>query len=139
ETRVRTIASEARHRVAIGDSAKRRLDVHPPDGKGGLQRPLGHLEDVLLLDKRHLQVELRELELAVGPQVLVSKAARDLVVTLESGDHQELLEELGRLRQRVETTALRPARNHEVARSHGRRLGEDRCLELEKPILTKST
>ena len=36
------------------------------------------------VDERHLDVELGELGLAVGAQVLVAEAARDLVVALEA-------------------------------------------------------
>ena len=69
-------------------------------------RLLDELEDVLLLDERHLEVDLRELRLAVGAQVLVAEAARDLEVALEAGHHQQLLELLRRLRQRVELAAV---------------------------------
>ena len=61
-----------------------------------------HRQDVFLVDERHLDVDLRELGLAVGAQVLVAEAAGDLVVALDAADHQQLLEELRRLRQRVE-------------------------------------
>ena len=61
-----------------------------------------HREHVFDADERHLDVDLGELGLAVGAQVLVAEAARDLVVALDAGDHQQLLEELRRLRQRVE-------------------------------------
>ena len=54
----------------------------------------------------HLDVELGELRLAIAAQVLVAEAARDLEVAVVAGDHQQLLELLRRLRQRVE---LRPA------------------------------
>jgi hypothetical protein len=50
----------------------------------------------------HLEVELGELGLAVGTQVLVAHAARDLEVAVVPRDHQELLEDLRRLRQRIE-------------------------------------
>ena len=59
-------------------------------------------------DEGHLDVDLGELGLAVGPQVLVAEAAGELVVALEAGDHQQLLEQLRRLRQGVE--AARGAR-----------------------------
>ena len=45
--------------------------------------------------------------LAVGAQVLVAKAARDLVVAVDAGDHEDLLEDLRRLRQRVELCGCR--------------------------------
>ena len=61
-----------------------------------------HADDVVGVDERHFQVELRELRLPVGPQVLVAEAAGDLHVAVVAGDHQDLLVELRRLRQRVE-------------------------------------
>ena len=60
--------------------------------------------------ERHLDVDLRELGLAVGAQVLVAEAARDLEVAVEARDHQDLLEELRRLRQRVELAVVDAAR-----------------------------
>ena len=66
------------------------------------QQPLVDVDHVLDADERHLDVELGEVGLAVGAQVLVAEAAGDLVVALEARDHQQLLEELRRLRQRVE-------------------------------------
>ena len=54
------------------------------------------------VDEGHLDIELRELRLAVGALRFIAETARDLEVAVESGDHQELLHLLGRLRQGVE-------------------------------------
>ena len=43
---------------------------------------------------RELEVELTELELSVGAEILVSPAGCDLVVAVEPADHEQLLEEL---------------------------------------------
>ena len=43
-----------------------------------------HGHDVVGVGEAHLDVELHELELAVGAQVLVAQAARDLVVAVET-------------------------------------------------------
>ena len=67
------------------------------------------LEDVVLLDERHLEVDLGELRLPVSSQVLVAEAASDLVVAVEPRDHQQLLEDLRALRQGVETPRIDPA------------------------------
>ena len=71
---------------------------------------LDHREDVLLVDEGHLDVELRELEAAVRAGCLVAQAPHDLVVAVLSGHHQELLELLRRLRERVERPGPQPAR-----------------------------
>ena len=63
-------------------------------------------EDHLAVRERHLEVELGDLLDAVGPQVLVPEAAGDLVVALEAGDDEQLLEDLRRLREREEAAGL---------------------------------
>ena len=67
-------------------------------------------------------------------EVLVAEAAGDLVVALEAGHHQQLLEELRRLRQRVERARADAGRDEEVARALGRGAGEDRRLDLEEVV-----
>ena len=103
--------AEARHRLVVAhprQRRRRRLDAAGPEQPR--EHPLDHLDHVVLLDERHLEVELRELRLAVGAQVLVPEAAGDLVVALEAGHHQQLLEQLRRLRQRVEDARAACAR-----------------------------
>ena len=90
-------------------------------------------EDVVLLDEAHLDVELVELaRRAVGARVLVAEARRDLEIAVEAGDHDQLLELLRRLRQRVELAGMQPRRHQEVAGAFRRRCGQDRRLELEE-------
>ena len=60
---------------------------------------------VLLDDEAHLEVDLRELGLAVEAQVLVAEAAHDLEVAIDARDHEQLLEDLRRLGERVELAA----------------------------------
>ena len=91
-----------------------------------------HLEDVFLRAKRHLDVELDELDEPVGALVLVAHTARDLHVVAEAGDHQDLLEHLRRLRQRVEMAGIEAAWHEIVARAFGRRFDHHRRLDLEE-------
>ena len=84
--------------------------------------------------KRHLDVDLRELRLAIGAQILVAEAAHDLHVAIHPGNHQDLLEDLRRLRQREELAGVHAARHEVVARAFGRRPGEDRRLDLEEAL-----
>src|SRR5262249_20004484 len=83
----------------------------------------------------HFEVELRELRLAVDAEVLVAVAAGDLEVSLEAGNHQQLLELLWRLRQRVEVAAVDARRHEIVAGSLGRLVRERRRLDLNEVAL----
>ena len=105
------------------------------DGLGGGEHRLADGgQHVVLGDEAHLGVELHELVLAVGAQVLVAQAAGDLVVAVDAGDHQQLLEQLGRLRQGVERTRLLPRRHEELAGTLGRRRHEHRRLHLDEAL-----
>src|ERR1022692_576428 len=102
---------------------KRRRDVGAEDVLPELlQHALEQRVDVLAVDERRLDVHLGELHLAVGAQVLVPEAARDLEIPLHPGDHQDLLELLRGLRKGIELPRV-DARGHDVfARPLGRAL-----------------
>src|SRR3989454_4794887 len=85
-----------------------------------------------LFRSRRLEVDLRELRLAVIAQILVAEAARQLEVAVEARHHEQLLVDLGRLRQGVELPRVYPRRHEVVARTLRGRLGQDRGLDLEK-------
>ena len=86
------------------------------------------------VDEAHLEVELGELRLAIAAQVLVAEAAGDLEVAVEAGDHEELLELLGALRQGVDRARLEARRDDEVAGALGGALDQDRRLDLDEPV-----
>ena len=87
-----------------------------------------------LRQERGLDVELREFGLAIGAQILIAKAAHDLIVAVEACDHQQLLEDLRRLRQREELARMRAARHEIVARALRRRLGQHRRLKIDEAV-----
>ena len=97
---------------------------------------LDRREYVVLRDKAHFQIELIELaRRAVGARILVAETWRDLKIPVETGNHDQLLELLRRLRQGVEFSRMQ-ARGHEiVAGAFRRRSGEDRRLEFEEALL----
>ena len=76
-----------------------------------------------------------KLRLAVGAQVFVAKATRDLVVLIQAGDHANLFEDLGRLRQREEFARLHARRHDVITRAFGSRLDQVRCFDLRKALL----
>ena len=133
EPHVRTVGPEAGDRLVVGEARERSGQIHTAGRERRPKDALRGSHHVLLLDERHLDVELGELELAVGAQRLVPEAAGDLVVALEARDHQELLEELRRLRQRVESAALHARRDHEVTCALGRGARQDRRLDVDEP------
>ena len=67
-----------------------------------LDHALSERHHLSLVRKRQLYIDLSEFRLAISAQVLIAETSSDLVVTVETRDHQQLLEELGRLRQRKE-------------------------------------
>jgi hypothetical protein len=97
-------------------------------------QPFDERHDLGLGEERSLDVELGEFRLAVRAQVLVAKAAHDLVVAVEARDHQQLLEDLGRLRQCKEFARVGAARHEIVARTLRSRLGEHRRLEVDEAM-----
>ena len=100
-----------------------------------VQHRLDRGEHVFLRHERHFEIELIELaRRAVGAARLVAKARRDLEIAVEARDHQQLLELLRRLRQRVELARMQPARHVIGARPRASR-GQDRRLELGEALL----
>ncbi len=102
-------------------------------------QPLHQRHDLVLGQERGLDVDLREIRLAVGAQVLVAETAHDLVVAVEAADHQQLLEDLRRLRQREELARVRPRRHEVVARALRGRLGQHRRLDVDEAVRVEVT
>ena len=132
---VRLVRAEAVDGLAIGE-AWEGVIVERSAGDHGARHGQRHLlhpgHHVFLAHEAHLQVELRELRLAVAAQVLVAEAAGDLEVAVEAADHQQLLELLRALRQGVDVARLETRGHDEVARTLGRGLDEQRRLDLHE-------
>ena len=61
--------------------------------------------------KTHFGIELHELVLAICSQVFVTQASSNLVVPVDTSNHQQLLPQLRRLRQRIKRSRLFARRN----------------------------
>src|SRR2546427_10163335 len=85
------------HRFAPGDARERPGDLVARLVPQGDQYGLHVAEHVLHPDERRLEVDLRELRLAVIAQILVAEAARQLGVAVQTRPHEHLLVVLGRL------------------------------------------
>ena len=87
------------------------------------------------VEKRRLDVDLRELRLTVGAQVFVAKTLHDLIVAIEARHHQHLLEQLRRLRQCVELAVMDAGGHQELPRAFRRRFVQDRRLDIDEAVL----
>ena len=101
EAQIRLIRAVVLHGVGVGHARDRRGDLVADELPQLDQDFLGELDDVLLVHEGHLDVQLGKFRLAVSSEVLIAVAARNLVVALHAGDHEQLLEQLRRLRQGV--------------------------------------
>ena len=93
--------------------------------------------DLLLVQERGFEVDLGEFRLAVGAQVFVAEALGDLVVAVEAGHHQHLLEQLRRLRQREELAGVHARRHQVVARAFRRGLGQHRRFDIDEAVVVQ--
>ncbi len=98
---------------------------------------LGQAHDLFFIEEAGLDVDLGEFRLTVGTQVFVTEALGDLVVTVEAGHHQQLLEQLRRLRQGEERTGMSTARHQVVACAFRGGTSQDRRLDVEEAVLVQ--
>jgi hypothetical protein len=130
DAQVRLVRTVAAHRLGIGHAREcgGQFDAHHLAEHVADHASTGPARRAR--DEGELHVELGELQLAIGAQGFVAEAARDLVVAVEARHHQDLLEQLRRLRQRVELARMHARRHQEVARAFRRGLGQDRGLDI---------
>ena len=89
--------------------------------KDATDHRLDSVENILLLDKAHLEVELIEFAgAAISAAVLIAETGRDLEIAVESGDHDKLLELLRCLRQCIEFAGMKTRRHQKVTRTFRR-------------------
>jgi len=136
ETQIRFIATILFHSILPSHTHKRLLELDTTDYlKQMFRHALEHIQDILLLHEAHLTVDLRELRLAIRTQILVTETFYDLEITVETGNHQQLLQGLWRLRQSVELSRVHTGRNHEVTGTLRGRIYKNRSLYLQETLL----
>ena len=130
ESQIRLVGTVLVHRILPRDARQRKLDVITAGLPNRLDDLLGHRDDILLVDIAHFHIELRELRLAVSAEVLITVAACELIVAFDAADHEQLLEQLGALRQRIPRTRHQTGRYKEVASAFRGGLDEGRGFHL---------
>ena len=96
--------------------------------------PFHCAHNVIFIDETHFDIKLRKFGLPIGAQILVAKTAHDLVVTIEPGHHQQLFEDLRRLRQRKKLARVCAAWNDVVASPFGRCPRQHRRFHIDKTV-----
>ena len=139
DAQVGLIRAVGLHRITIGDAAEGRLGrnvILAVLGEDRREHVLEHGKDVVLRGEGHLHVELIEFAgAAVAAGVLVAEARGDLEIAVKARRHEQLLELLRRLRQRVELAGVLTCRHKIVARALGAGGREDGRRDLEEAVL----
>ena len=116
EAKVRLVATESAHSLMPGHLLQFGRQFHSAHL---LEEMACHIlkqaDDILLIHKAHLAVDLCELRLAVGSEVLVAEALGNLEIAVESAHHEQLLQCLRTLRQCIELSGIHARRHYEVA------------------------
>ena len=120
--------------LVVGHADEGRGERDAGGGECGGEEALGDAEDGVHLREGDFEVDLGELGLAVGAQVLVAEAAGDLEVAVEAGDHEDLLEDLRRLGERIEVAGMHAAGNEIIARALGRGARHEGGFDLEEAL-----
>ncbi len=113
---------------------KGRFDFVAGGLEGGGQEAFDDLPDALGLGVAHFKVDLGEFGLAIGAQIFVAEAADDLKIFIEARDHQNLLEQLRRLRQGVKHAGLDAAGDEIIAGAFGGGAGHERGFDFEEAL-----
>ena len=126
------------HGVVVGDAREGRGQDDAGGSEGSGAELLDDGEDMLAAREGHFEIDLRELKLAVGALVLIAEAAGDLEVAIEAGDHEDLLEDLRRLWERVELAWMDAAGDKKIASAFGCGFVEDGRFYLEEALLREA-
>src|SRR5690606_28420983 len=79
ESQVGGVVAEAAHRLVVGHARQGGGNLEVEDFLGQpFYYAVDHVDHVVVVDEAHLEVDLSELRLAIGTQILVAKAAGDL-------------------------------------------------------------
>ena len=138
EAQVGFVRAEAVHSLPPGHPQEGSLHIHVQHFlEYPLQEALLDLHHVILVDEGHLQVDLGELGLAIGPQILVPEAAGDLHIAVKAGQHQQLLVLLGGLGQGIKFARMDAGGDQIIPGALGGGLGQHGGLDLQEALLVK--
>ena len=133
------IAAILQHGVGIRDARKFTCRGHSFSVRkffeNARQNRFDRLEDIFLRHEAHFEIELIEFGAAIGAQIFIAEARGDLEVTVETGNHEQLLEHLRGLRKRIEAARVKAARHEVIPCAFRARRPKDRGLEFAEPLV----
>ena len=94
-----------------------------------------HVQNVFLFYKRHFTVDLRKLRLSVGSQILIPEAFNDLVVSIVTTHHQQLLEGLWGLGEGIKLSLIHSGRNYKISCTFWSGFDQERSFNIHELVL----
>ena len=137
KAQIRLIGAIQAHCFRVGHPGDRGVDGVTSFGPHCHDDLFSQLDHVFLINEAHFHVQLGELWLAIRAEILIAVATGDLVVALHAGHHEQLLEQLWGLWQRVEGTWLQAGWHQEVARTLWGGAGQGWGLDLGEVMLVE--
>src|SRR5690554_359330 len=134
-TQIRLVGAVAVHRFRVWHAREVAQVYVQQFDKQLADHAFGQAHDPFLVHERGFDIDLGEFRLTVGTQVFITEALGDLIVAVETGHHQQLLEQLGRLRQGKKAAFVSTAWHQIVTRTFRGCAGQDRCLDIEKAVV----
>ena len=135
EPEIRLVGSIPLHALLPGQTGKvfRQFNLFqfPEDAAHQL---FNDRKDIIFLYEAHLDINLGKLRLTVGTQIFIPETSGNLEVPFHSCNHQQLLVDLRRLRQRPETAVVDSGRNQIVTGTFRCRSCQDRSGNLNKSL-----
>jgi hypothetical protein len=100
-------------------------------------QPLDQRHDIVPVHKAHFHIELRKLRLAVAALIFIAETARNLKIAVITGDHNQLLELLRALRQRIKPAGMDAAGHQIISRSLRRSFEQNRGFNFHKTLVVE--
>src|SRR5690606_6566263 len=98
------------------------------------EQSLKSLKHIFLLYETHFAIDLRKLRLTIGAKIFVAKAFYNLIITIITAYHQQLLKSLRTLRQRIKLSFVHTRGYNEITRAFGGGFDKKRCLNIPEAL-----
>ena len=138
ETYVGLIGTEAFHSFFISHALQGQLHVYIHDVfEYFLHQSFVDVHDIVYINEGQFHVHLCKFRLSVCTQVFVTEAFCNLVITVHTGNHQQLFVQLRGLRQTVEVTGMHTAGNQIVSGTFRCGFAQNRCFDFQETFVVQ--